>query len=75
VYLPQLEGGLPAIYFYVGQGEGHNLEQNQKFANELKAQGVPFKFETFSGKHNWDLWAAHLSDFLIFANEYLTGEK
>jgi putative tributyrin esterase len=75
VYLPQLEGELSAIYFYVGQDDTHYLAENQAFAEELKARGVPFEFETFSGKHNWDLWAAHLPDFLIFANEQLTGEK
>jgi enterochelin esterase-like enzyme len=75
LYLPQLEGELPAIYFYVGQDDTHYLEENQEFAEELKAHGASFEFETFPGTHNWDLWAAHLSDFLIFANEHLTGEK
>jgi S-formylglutathione hydrolase FrmB len=75
LYLPRLEGELPAIYFIVGQDDEHYLQENTKFAEELKARGIPFEFETFSGKHNWDLWAAHLSDFLIFANEHLTGEK
>jgi enterochelin esterase-like enzyme len=73
LYLPQLEGELPAIYFYVGQNEGHNLAENLKFAQELKARGASFEFNTFPGKHNWDLWRAHLQDFLIFASEHLTG--
>jgi enterochelin esterase-like enzyme len=73
VYLPRLEGELPAIYFYVGQGERKNLKENQKFAEKLKARGASFDFETYPGKHNWDLWREHLSDFLVFASEHLTG--
>jgi enterochelin esterase-like enzyme len=75
LYLPQLEGELPVIYFYVGRDDTHYLEENQKFAEELKARGASFEFETFSGTHNWDLWAAHLPDFLIFAGERLTDEQ
>jgi enterochelin esterase-like enzyme len=75
-YLPQLEGELPAIYFYVGQGEGRNLKENKKFAEALRARGVSFDFEIYSGKHNWDFWRAHLPDFLIFASEHLAaGEE
>jgi enterochelin esterase-like enzyme len=71
LYLPQLEGELPAIYFYAGQGEGRNLAANQKLVEELKARGASFEFHTFPGKHNWDFWGEHLSDFLIFASEHL----
>lgn len=73
LYLTQLEGELPAIYFYVGEGEGKNLAENQKYAEDLKARGAYYEFHTFPGKHNWDLWGAHLSDFLIFASENLRG--
>jgi enterochelin esterase-like enzyme len=73
LYLPRLEGELPAIYFIVGQDDEHYLQENTKFAEELKARGASFEFDTFPGKHNWDLWQAHLQDFLIFASEHLTG--
>jgi enterochelin esterase-like enzyme len=73
LYLPQLEGELPVIYFIVGQDDKHYLEENSRFAEELKARGASFEFDTFPGKHNWDLWGAHVSDFLIFASEHLTG--
>jgi enterochelin esterase-like enzyme len=73
LYLPQLEGELPAIYFYVGQDDQHYLDENQKFAEELKARGATYEFETFPGMHNWDLWGAHLPDFLVFASEHLAG--
>jgi enterochelin esterase-like enzyme len=73
LYLPQLEGELPAIYFYVGQDDTNYLEENEEFAEELKARGASFEFNTFPGTHNWDLWGPHLSDFLIFASDHLTG--
>jgi enterochelin esterase-like enzyme len=73
-YLPQLEGELPAIYFYVGQDDEKFLPENQKFADELEARGASYEFHTFpGGSHNWDLWGAHLPDFLIFASERLRG--
>jgi S-formylglutathione hydrolase FrmB len=74
-YLPQLEGELPAIYFYVGQDDTNYLEENEEFAEELKARGASFEFNTFPGTHNWDLWGPHLSDFLIFASDHLTGRE
>lgn len=72
-YVPQLEGSLPAIYIVVGQNEGKNLQENLKFAGELKAQGASFEFHTFPGKHNWDSWREELPGFLIFASEHLSG--
>ena len=72
LYLPQLDGELPAIYLLVGQND-HYLTENQEFTEELKARGASFELNTFPGKHNWDLWGAHVPDFLIFANEHLTG--
>lgn len=73
LYLPQLQGELPAIYLIVGQDDDKYLKENQKFATELKARGASFELNASSGKHNWDLWRAHLPDFLIFASEHLTG--
>ncbi len=72
-YLPQLEGELPAIYFYVGQDDTANLiEQHQRLADELKARGASYDYETnYTGAHSWDLWREHLSDFFIFAGEHL----
>jgi len=72
LYLAQLDGELPAIYLLVGQND-HYFTENQEFAEQLKARGASVEFDTFPGKHNWDLWGAHVSDFLIFANEHLTG--
>jgi enterochelin esterase-like enzyme len=72
-YVPQLEGSLPLIYIVVGQDEGKNLQENLKFAEELKAQGASFEFHTFAGKHNWDSWREELPGFLVFASENLSG--
>ena len=74
LYLPQLEGELPAIYLLIGQEDKHNLEENQEFAEALKARGdTTVDFESFPGSHNWDLWGEHVPDFLMFASEHLTG--
>jgi len=74
LYLSQLEGELPAIYLLIGQDDKHNLEENYEFAEALKARGATsVDFESFSGAHNWDLWGAHVADFLVFASEHLTG--
>ena len=71
-YLPQLEGELPAIYFYVGGDDGKFLAENQEFADELEARGASYEFNIFpGGSHNWDLWGAHLPDFLLFASAHL----
>jgi enterochelin esterase-like enzyme len=72
IFLPQLEGELPAIYFYVGGDDG-NLEENQEFADELETHGASYDFETYPGRHSWTLWRAHLPDFLTFASDRLKG--
>jgi enterochelin esterase-like enzyme len=74
LYVPVLEGELPAIYLLIGQEDPHHLEENQEFAAELKARGdTTVDFESFPGAHNWDLWGEHVPDFLVFASEHLTG--
>lgn len=73
LYLPQLDGDFPAIYLLAGEQDDYSLEQTSKFAEELKARGANYEFDTFPGGHNWDFWAEHLPDFLTFASEHLTG--
>jgi enterochelin esterase-like enzyme len=75
LYLPQLEGELPAIYLLVGQDDKHYFTENSEFAEDLKARGASVDFESIPGKHNWDLWGEQVPDFLIFASEHLTGGK
>lgn len=72
LYLPQLEGDLPAIYLLIGQDEKY-LEENSKFAEELKDRGASVDFESYPGSHNWDLWGAHVPDFLVYASEHVAG--
>jgi len=72
LYLPQLEGDLPAIYLLIGQDEKY-LEENSKFAEELKDRGASVDFESYPGSHNWDLWGAHVPDFLVYASEHMAG--
>lgn len=71
-YLPQLEGELPPIYLLVGQDErAPEPEENQEFAEELKARDASYEFNNLSGRHGWDFWRAHLPDFLVFTSERL----
>ena len=72
-YLPQLEGELPAIYFYVGGGDEKFLEENQEFADQLETRGASYDFEIYKGAHSWDLWREHLPDFLVYAAAHLKG--
>jgi enterochelin esterase-like enzyme len=75
-YLPQLGGELPAIYLLQEQDQGgrfqQDFEENQEFAEELKARDATYEFDNPSGgDHNWDFWRARLPDFLIFASHHL----
>lgn len=70
LYLPQLEGELPAIYLVVGQDDKQYLAENQRFARELQARDARLQFDTVSGGHQTK---EYLADFLIFAGEHLTG--
>ena len=72
-YIPQLEGELPAIYFYVGGGDEKFLEENQEFADQLETRGASYDFEIYKGAHSWDLWREHLPDFLVYAAAHLKG--
>ncbi len=71
-YLSKLDGELPAIYLLAGDQDSYSLEQTSEFADELKARGAYYEFNTFSGGHNWDFWAQHVPDFLTFASKHLT---
>lgn len=73
LYVSQLEGEMPAIYLLVGEQDDYSLKETSKFAEELKAHGAFYEFNTFPGTHNWDFWQAHLPEFLSFASEHLTG--
>ena len=71
IYLPQLEGVLPAIYLLIGQDDKRYLDENSNFAEQLKSKGVSLEFDPAEGRHSWDLWRGHMPDFLTFAGEHL----
>jgi enterochelin esterase-like enzyme len=75
LYVPELEGELPVVYLLVGEQDSTSLEENQKFAEELKARNASYKFDTFPGGHNWEFWRAHLPDLLTFASNHLSSGK
>jgi enterochelin esterase-like enzyme len=70
-YLPQLEGELPAIWFVAGEDDQKYLGGNLEFAEELKARGASYEFNTYPGEHKST--RERLPDFLVFASEHLTG--
>lgn len=72
LYLPQLKGEqLPPIYLLVGQDDKNYLEQNQKFAEELKVKGAPYELHIVAADHRTK---EYLPDFLVFASKHLTME-
>jgi enterochelin esterase-like enzyme len=72
LYLPQLKGEqLPPIYLLVGQDDKNYLEENQKFAEELKAKGAPYELHIVAADHRTK---EYLPDFLVFASKHLTME-
>ena len=53
----------------MGQDDkAYRIEENKKFAEELKTRGASYGFETYPGSHSCHLWRAHLPDFFFFAS-------
>jgi putative tributyrin esterase len=48
------------------------LERNRRFHDELEQRHIPHRYAEFPGGHNWDYWAAHISDSLLFFEEILS---
>ena len=55
----------------MGQDDkAYYIEENKKFAEELKTRGASYGFETYPGSHSCHLWRIRLPDFLVFASEH-----
>lgn len=73
-YLPKLnKKNVPDIYFYVGASDPPYTAENQRFAAQLKSQGIPYDFHVYPGGHTWSLWRDQLPNFLLYASKNLKG--
>jgi enterochelin esterase-like enzyme len=67
---PQLRADRTYIWFYSGTDD-YLTGQNRAFAADLSALGLPHRYFTWPGTHNWRLWRALLPEALIAASEHL----
>jgi enterochelin esterase-like enzyme len=58
------------IWFYTGSTDRLRAD-NQQFAAALRSHGVPFKFATLRGGHDWSLWRGQAANALLAASEHL----
>lgn len=63
-------GKLPKIRIDCGS-EDRLAEGNRLFARELRKLNIPHEYEEFPGDHNWDYWADHIRDGLVFHARHL----
>jgi enterochelin esterase-like enzyme len=61
------------IWFYSGSND-RLRKQNGEFARELTQFGVPHRFATVRGGHNWALWRGRASLALLAASSHLGHE-
>ena len=60
------------MLIYVSPAEAFASEQ-APFARTLRSLGVPVVAKLFGGRHNFDLWAAHMGLALTFASRWLAA--
>jgi S-formylglutathione hydrolase FrmB len=60
------------VLLYVSPAEAFASEQ-APFARTLRSLGVPVVARLFGGRHNFDLWAAHMGLSLTFASQWLAA--
>jgi enterochelin esterase-like enzyme len=60
------------FWFYSGTDD-HFRKQNMRFAQELAADGIPYRFFIVRGGHNWALWRGNAARAYIAAAKRLNG--
>jgi enterochelin esterase-like enzyme len=65
--LAGLHDGRTFFAFYVGQGDGRFLAENQQVNRELLAAHIPHVFEVYAGRHETALWQSHAVGWLRLA--------
>ena len=58
------------FWFYSGTDD-HLRHQNERFAGELAAAGIPYRFFLVRGGHNWALWRGNAARAYIAASRRL----
>ena len=78
VYVHQLHGTLKTrpihVLLYVSPTDAFADEQGP-FARTLRSFGVPVTAKLFGGRHNFDLWSAHMALALRFADRHLSDAR
>ena len=59
--------------FYVGSGDTRFRDENIQLDAELRAAGVPHRFNLYPGGHKQTLWSAHAAEWLGLALANLTA--
>ena len=60
------------VWFYSGSDDAFR-RQNAAFAAELASAGIPYRFMTVRGGHNWALWRGNAAIALLAASRHLRG--
>ena len=60
---------LPPFRFDCGS-EDILIEHNRKLHHDLEKHQIPHFYQEFSGGHSWDYWAEHISETLLFFNQF-----
>ena len=68
-----LKGTSTFFGFYVGQGDGRFLAENEQADRELVTARVAHVFEVYAGKHETILWQAHAVSWLRLALRHLAA--
>ncbi len=58
------------VWFYSGSTDRLRVD-NQRFAAALSRYGVPFRYSTLRGGHDWALWRGQAANALLAASEHL----
>lgn len=67
---PALRANRTRFWFYSGSDD-RLLGQNRRFASELRALHLPYRFFVRRGGHNWALWRGNAAVSLLAAARYL----
>ncbi|MFN8355039.1 MAG: alpha/beta hydrolase-fold protein [Spirosomataceae bacterium] len=68
-WILQNKDQLPPFRFDCGQ-EDNLLEANRALHHELNTHQIAHEYEEFAGGHSWDYWQTHLTDTLLFFNQW-----
>jgi len=69
---PTLRARHVYVWFYTASGDRLRAE-NVRFAAQLHALRVPYRFTVFRGGHDWSLWRGQAGDALLAASRHVGG--